>query len=71
MPSPLKPENASLSRSTMKTKTCPYCQQASSVMYRIQVQKGKEWIFVCPECLPNCQKQAQYRYGGTWKGARH
>lgn len=57
--------------SKMKTKKCPYCQQESDVMYRIQVRKGKEWIFVCPECLPSCQAQPDYRYGGTWKGYRH
>ncbi|MEL6534415.1 MAG: hypothetical protein AAFQ98_03330 [Bacteroidota bacterium] len=55
----------------MKTKTCPTCQQEHTVMYRIQIQKGKTWIFVCPTCLPGHQAGAFYRYGGTWKGARH
>ncbi|MEO1052260.1 MAG: hypothetical protein AAFX87_16630 [Bacteroidota bacterium] len=55
----------------MKTKNCPLCKQDSDVMYRIQIRKGKEWLFVCADCLPSCQKSDQYRYGGTWKGYRH
>jgi len=56
---------------SMKTKTCPTCHQKNTVMYRIQVKKGKEWIFVCPECIKEHQQGAFYRYGGTWKGSRH
>ena len=56
---------------TMKTKTCPSCKQDKDVMFRIQRQKGKEWLFVCKECLPSFQKLPHYRYGGTWKGYRH
>jgi len=55
----------------MKTKTCPSCKQDHDVMYRIQRTKGKEWIFVCENCLPEFQKLPNYTYGGTWKGYRH
>lgn len=55
----------------MKTKTCPTCQREHSLMYRIQIRKGKTWIFVCPDCLKTHQKGSYYRYGGTWKGSRH
>jgi len=55
----------------MKTKTCPYCQKDHDVMYRIQVRKGKDWLFVCTDCLKACQQLPDYRYGGTWKGYRH
>lgn len=55
----------------MKTKTCATCKNESSVMYRIQVQKGKTWIFVCTDCLKKHQQGQYYRYGGTWKGVRH
>ena len=60
-----------LNKKTMKTKNCPHCKQDADVMYRIQYQKGKTWIFVCADCLPHYQKMPQYRYGGTWKGYRH
>ncbi len=55
----------------MKTKVCPKCNISHSVMYRIQEEKGKHWIFVCKNCLPKSQKKINYRYGGTWKGSRH
>ncbi|WMN06757.1 hypothetical protein [Marivirga arenosa] len=55
----------------MKTKLCPSCNLEYDVMYRIQQRKGKDWIFVCKNCLPKYQSLADYRYGGTWKGYRH
>ena len=55
----------------MKTKLCPTCKKENVVMYRIQIKKGKEWIFVCPICIKQHQQGAFYRYGGTWKGSRH
>ena len=56
---------------TMKTKTCATCQKEDDVMHRVQIQKGKTWIFVCKECCEVHQKKPNYRYGGTWKGYRH
>jgi transposase-like protein len=55
----------------MKTKNCPSCKEDHDVMYRIQQSKGKEWLFVCKNCLLKYQQLPQYRYGGTWKGYRH
>lgn len=55
----------------MKTKTCPTCQEEHTTMYRIQIKKGKEWIFVCPDCIKIHKAGSYYRYGGTWKGYRH
>ncbi len=55
----------------MKTKICASCNKEESVMYRVQIQKGKTWIFVCESCCKKLQRGAYYRYGGTWKGARH
>ncbi len=55
----------------MKTKTCPKCEKKYEVMYRVQTQNGKIWIFVCKDCLSKCQEMPDYRYGGTWKGYRH
>lgn len=40
-------------------------------MFRIQIMKGKEWIFCCRQCTEQHQNGSYYRYGGTWKGARH
>ena len=55
----------------MKTKTCTTCKQDFTVMYRVQIRKGKEWIFVCTDCCKKHQSLPEYRYGGTWKGSRH
>jgi RNase P subunit RPR2 len=52
----------------MKTKTCHQCHQEYSVMYRIQLNKGKIWVFVCLECSKDAKQIPNYRYGGTWKG---
>jgi len=55
----------------MKTKACAVCAQQTTVAYRIQVSPATAWVFVCPPCLPAEQGKSGYRYGGTWKGARH
>lgn len=38
-------------------------------MYRVQLTKGKVWVFVCQRCCLQAQTLAEYRYGGTWKGS--
>ena len=55
----------------MKTKDCYRCGEAHTTLYRVQVQKGKTWVFVCPACCEILKKGPYYRYGGTWKGYRH
>ena len=55
----------------MKTKICALCKKEDNVMFRIQIQKGKIWIFVCEMCCKKSQPLPEYRYGGTWKGDRH
>jgi protein-arginine kinase activator protein McsA len=55
----------------MKTKICELCKKEESTLYRIQIQKGKTWIFVCEACCIQAKTQPNYRYGGTWKGYRH
>jgi protein-arginine kinase activator protein McsA len=55
----------------MKTKTCELCKLEETILYRIQIKKGKDWIFVCETCCKKSQNLAQYKYGGTWKGKRH
>jgi hypothetical protein len=55
----------------VKTKECHTCKNSDEVMYRIQIKKGKEWVFVCPDCQTRHAKGDFYRYGGTWKGYRH
>jgi len=52
----------------MKTKSCHVCTNLFSVMYRVQLQKGKTWVFVCEQCCLKAKKLTDYRYGGTWKG---
>ncbi len=55
----------------MKTKTCVMCHTQMDVAYRIQIKKGKEWIFVGIHSSTVLQKGEFYRYGGSWKGYRH
>ncbi len=55
----------------MKTKICNICKTQEIVLFRIQIEKVKTWIFVCKICCENSQKLENYKYGGTWKGNRH
>lgn len=55
----------------MKAKTCAMCKQEADVLYRVQLTKGKVWVFVCTPCCLLAKTYPQYRYGGTWKGDRH
>ncbi|WP_169334106.1 hypothetical protein [Psychroflexus tropicus] len=55
----------------MKSKNCAICHQEFEVLYRIQLKKGKEWIFACKACVEKHQNDTNYKYGGTWKGKRH
>ena len=53
----------------VKTKKCALCQDHSAHMFRIQRQKGKNWIFCCKACTEEEKTtNPHYRYGGTWKG---
>ncbi|MES2885534.1 MAG: hypothetical protein V4709_12050 [Pseudomonadota bacterium] len=55
----------------MKTKLCACCARATAIAYRFQISPAAVWLFACPDCLPSEQAKTGYRYGGTWKGARH
>ena len=55
----------------MKTKICELCKKEETTLFRVQIQKGKTWIFVCEDCCNQVKNQPEYRYGGTWKGYRH
>lgn len=55
----------------MKTKICALCGMEATILYRVQVTKGKVWIFVCTDCCNKVKTEPGYRYGGTWKGDRH
>ena len=47
------------------------CSQDAAVLYRVQLTKGKVWVFVCTSCCLLAKTNPEYRYGGTWKGDRH
>jgi protein-arginine kinase activator protein McsA len=55
----------------MKTKICALCKVEETTLFRVQIQKGKIWIFVCEACCKKAQSLPDYKYGGTWKGYRH
>ena len=49
-------------------KTCDRCQQIGSLLYRIQQDSSRVWVFVCPDCWQVVsQDNPHYCYGGTWK----
>lgn len=55
----------------VREKTCDRCTQLSSVLYRIQQDKAKTWVFVCPTCWEVVsQDNPFYVYGGTWKAKK-
>lgn len=45
------------------------CAKEGILLYRVQLKKGKVWVFVCPKCCLQAKKTPEYRYGGTWKGS--
>jgi hypothetical protein len=55
----------------MKTKTCELCAIEATLMFRIQLKQGNQWIFVCKPCCEKSQNVRDYKYGGTWNGKRH
>ncbi len=61
----------SINFSSMKTKFCALCQMEATILYRVQVTKGKDWIFICANCCNKVKIEPNYKYGGTWKGDRH
>ena len=61
----------SINFSSMKTKFCALCQLETTILYRLQIAKGKDWIFVCTDCCNKVKIEPNYRYGGTCKGDRH
>ena len=67
----LKDKDTCIIFASMKTKICAICLKEETVLYRVQITKGKVWIFVCTDCCNNVKKEPGYRYGGTWKGNRH
>lgn len=53
----------------MKTKNCDLCKKTDVVIYRIKIDKSKNWKFVCKTCCQKAKSLPQYSYGGTWKGS--
>lgn len=54
----------------MSTKTCAMCRLEERLLYRVQLRKGLEWVFICTPCCLIAKANPEYRYGGTWKGGR-
>ena len=46
---------------------CHRCNQPSDRLYRVVVEPGGPWVFVCDTCWPVVSDgNPHYRYGGTW-----
>ena len=44
------------------------CKANFDILYRVQLDSTKFWVFVCKDCLTHEKsKNKHYRYGGTWK----
>ena len=55
----------------MKLKPCATCLQTAKTLYRVQIKAGKEWQFVCVNCIEQAKLSTHYKYGGTWQSSRH
>ncbi|XGV95314.1 MAG: hypothetical protein ACAF41_21520 [Leptolyngbya sp. BL-A-14] len=54
-----------------RQKTCSFCKQTASTLYRVQYDASSEWVFACPECWTTIsQSNPFYTYGGTWKAKK-
>jgi hypothetical protein len=51
----------------IRTKICDRCRIESNLMYRIQVDRSRQWQFVCGDCWQLVSNHPNYIYGGTWK----
>jgi len=55
----------------VREKICDRCTQQSPVLYRIQQDDTKTWMFVCPACWEAVSlNNLFYVYGGTWKAKK-
>ena len=51
-----------------KKKNCDQCAKDATIMYRVQIDTTKKWIFICKSGLNYLKpRNKSYRYGGTWK----
>ncbi|NJN57346.1 MAG: hypothetical protein HC879_07500 [Leptolyngbyaceae cyanobacterium SL_5_9] len=54
-----------------RIKLCDRCTQSAPVLYRVQVDESREWLFICDRCfLTASQDNPHYAYGGTWKARK-
>jgi hypothetical protein len=55
----------------LRTKSCGLCSQNAAVLYRVQYQSDRQWIFVCLSCWEKVSENNPfYLYGGTWKAKK-
>lgn len=54
--------------SKLRKKYCHNCELEFDVLYRVQLDQKKIWVFICENCV-NVLKPLNkfYKYGGTWK----
>ena len=49
-------------------KNCFRCNKNFYELFRVKIEQGKNWIFVCKSCLNESKiNNLFYQYGGTWK----
>lgn len=54
-----------------RIKACSRCSEIKTALFRVQIEKDGDWIFVCRACLDEVRpKNQNYRYGGTWKSKK-
>lgn len=53
---------------TRRNKYCHRCKIDFEVLFRVQYEEKREWVFICTSCLNEVKPEnPHYRYGGTWK----
>ncbi|NJL39072.1 MAG: hypothetical protein HC899_21720 [Leptolyngbyaceae cyanobacterium SM1_4_3] len=54
-----------------RIKLCDRCTRSAPVLYRVQIDESRGWVFICDRCFPTVsQDNPHYTYGGTWKARK-
>ena len=52
----------------MKEKKCHKCFTIKNTLFRVKIDRSKNWYFLCRTCTEKeILKNENYIYGGTWK----
>jgi len=54
-------------REKATVKACDRCAAKAERLYRVRIERGGPWVFVCDACWAGVREgNPHYAYGGTW-----